>query len=62
MQHANGLMGAQIMNNQADSRVLGKDIAALPVTDRQLNDYMVAFMSVNDFQISCRTSYSGSVA
>ena len=44
MQHANSIMGAQIMNNQADSRVLGKDIATLSKTDRPLNDYMVAFM------------------
>ena len=32
------------MNNQADSRVLGKDTAALPKTDRHVNDYLVAFM------------------
>jgi hypothetical protein len=44
VQHANGIMGAQIMNNRVDSRVLGKDVTALATTDRPLNDYMVAFM------------------
>ncbi|MBI4198264.1 MAG: hypothetical protein HY533_04050 [Chloroflexi bacterium] len=44
MLHSNGISRAQIVSNEADSAVLGKDITTLAQTDPALSDYLVAFM------------------